>query len=323
MSKDGVTSSYLTSPDGYRIQKTLRAPARLSGVGLHSGITTSLTLHPAGVDHGIVFLRKAGKKLVHIPAHYDSVVATQLATSLGMSEAPDVRVGTVEHLMAALYGMGITNLLIELSGPEIPILDGSAFPFLEAILDAGVEFQHYTTKTLKILKPIKVFEGGAVCELLPRERLRLTTSIEFPHPSIGVQTYAVELTPYVFQAEISTARTFGFLKDVDKLKRHQLALGASLKNVLAFSETDVANPEGMRYPDECVRHKLLDALGDLALCGCWIQGELVSYRGGHSMHLLLLKTLKESRHHWELLPSEPTRTSAAARVGVFPVAQYE
>lgn len=299
---------HFSSPQTYRIQKTLKHPVTLEGVGLHTGVKARIRLHPAPPNHGVVFERRdvRGIKVpARIYAHYDAVVSTDLATSLGFHDLPDARIGTVEHLLAALYAVGVTNVLVEVNGPEIPILDGSAEPYLDAILDTGLELQPFSNPTLKVLKPIKIYEKGAVCELLPRDRLRLTTSIDFQHPAIGVQTYALEVTPRAFQQEIGAARTFGFLRDVERLQKANLARGASLENVLAFSENGIANPEGMRFGDECVRHKLLDALGDLALCGCWIEGEMVSFRGGHSIHLALLKALKGFRSHWEILPSRP------------------
>ena len=317
-----MLDSTFSSPAGYRIQKTVRRPLAFEGVGLHTGTRSRIRLLPAPPNHGVIFQRVDLKRPARIPAHYEAVTTTAMATSLGVPGRPEARVGTVEHLLAAIYALGITNVLIEVKGPEIPILDGSAYPFLEAIWDVGLEAQPYSTAVLRILKPIKVYEKGAVCELLPRDRLRLTTSIDFPHPSIGTQTFALELTPAAFREQVGRARTFGFLSDVEKLKAANLAQGATLENVLAFDESGVINPEGSRYADECVRHKLLDAIGDLALCGCWIQGEMVSFRGGHSIHLTLLKSLHGARSHWELLPAEPlgsatTYTQPAAALYAF------
>jgi len=300
-----VNEEYFSSPSGYRIQKTLKTAVDIEGIGLHSGAPARLRLLPASPNHGIVFVRADLVGRPKIFAHYDAVVCTALATSLGLRDWEEARVSTVEHLMAALFALGVTNVIAEISGPEVPILDGSAGPFIEAILDAGIELQPFTTPVLKVLKPIKIYENGAICELLPRAELRLTTSIDFQHPSIGLQTFAIELTPQSFRDEICNARTFGFLRDVEKLKAKQLAQGASLANVLAFSEDGVLNPEGMRYLDECVRHKMLDAIGDLALCGSWIQGELVSFRGGHAIHFALLKALRTHASNWELVKAEP------------------
>ena len=296
---------YFSSPQGYRIQKSLRRMTRFTGVGLHTGVATTLELHPAPPNHGIVFERPDLDRPVRIPAHFDAVVATSMATTLGMEEDIEARIGTVEHLMAALYALGITNVRAVVEGPEIPILDGSANPFIQAILEVGIDFQPYSNPVLRVLKPVKVFRDGVICELLPRERLRLTTSVDFPHPSIGLQTFALEVTPGAFIEEICAARTFGFMKDVERLRQNKLALGASIENVLAFNDEGIVNPEGARFNDECVRHKLLDAIGDLALMGCWIEGEMVSFRGGHSMHLALLEALREHPHHWEIDPAVP------------------
>lgn len=306
-----MAQDFFSSTDGYRVQKTLKEEAVFRGITLHAGIKTSLRLIPTDVNHGLIFERSDLKERARILAHYDAVVATDLATSLGYADNPQARVGTVEHVMSALYAMGITNLKIEIDGPEIPILDGSALPFIEGILDAGIELQNYTNPTLKILKPIKVYQEGAICELLPRTCLRLTTSVDFPHPSIGLQTFALELTPQSFKDQVCAARTFGFQRDVDSLRSRNLALGASLDNVLAFSEDGVLNPDGQRFADECVRHKLLDAIGDLALCGSWIEGEMVSFRGGHKIHLALLKALRAKKSHWEILPAKPIQSAPA------------
>ncbi len=299
--------AFFTSTEGYRVQKTISQTITFKGVGLHSGINAELKLHPAPHNHGIIFKRTDLNSRVKIPAYFKSVVCTSLATSLGVKEQPELRVSTVEHLMATLYSLGITNVLAEINGPEIPILDGSASVFIKEILKTGLELQPYSHKILQILKPIKVYRDGTVCELLPRENLRLTTSVDFPHPSIGLQTFALDLTPDSFRQNVANARTFGFQSDLEKLRSKNLAQGASIENVLAFSETSILNPEGARFPDECVRHKLLDAIGDLALCGCWIQGELVSFRGGHSIHLMLLQSLESHPTHWKLLPAEPLK----------------
>lgn len=314
---------YFSSTQGYRIQKTLRTPASFQGVGLHSGEACGLTLYPAPPNHGIVFERGDLHTPNRMLAHFESVVATSMATTVGLPDRPDTRVGTIEHLMAALYALGITNVLAQVDGPEVPILDGSAHPFIENVLDAGIEFQAFSNPVLRILKPVKVFRDGVVCELLPRERLRLTTSIDFPHPSIGLQTFALELTPGAFIEEVCAARTFGFLKDVERLRENNLALGASIENVLAFSDDGIANHEGARFPDECVRHKLLDAIGDLALIGCWIEGEMVSYRGGHAMHLALLKALHEHPGHWEIEPAEALGSPGLSAAAPRPVARVQ
>lgn len=299
-----MTPEFFSSVSGYRIQKTLARSISFEGIALHCGLVTRIKLLPAPANSGIRFERIDLSPKAVIPARTNSVVCTALATTLGLKDRPEARVGTVEHLMAALYAMGISNLKIQVTGPEVPILDGSAGKYIDAILEAGLTFQPYTMPILRVLKPIKVYQSGAICELLPRNRLRVTTSVDFAHPEIGLQTYAVELTPGVFRDEICSARTFGFISDVEALKKRNLAQGASLENVLAFTEYGILNAEGMRYPDECVRHKTLDALGDLALSGCWLEAEMVSFRGGHSTHLQLLNALQASADHWKHIPAE-------------------
>jgi UDP-3-O-[3-hydroxymyristoyl] N-acetylglucosamine deacetylase len=313
-----MKEDFLTSPYGYRVQKTIRRELKFHGIGLHSGVKSSVRLVPAPPNHGLVFERIDLERPVRIPAHYDAVVDTRLATTLGAAEDPSARLSTVEHLLAALFGSGVTNLLIQVDGPEIPILDGSAAAFLDGLWDTGIEPQAYSHRTLKVIKPVKIYQQGAVCELLPRDRLRLTTSIDFAHPKVGRQSFALELTPKAFRDDVCSARTFGFLKDQQALQKMNLALGASVENVLAFSDTDVVNEGGQRYPDECVRHKLLDALGDLALCGSWIEGEMVSFRGGHSIHLAMLKALHDNPTHWKLDAPEPLKPVRVPRPAAVP-----
>jgi UDP-3-O-[3-hydroxymyristoyl] N-acetylglucosamine deacetylase len=289
----------------YRVQKTIRRPVTVTGIGLHSGQSTRLQILPAETGHGIVFEKIGSRKKFELGAHFKNVVSTSLATSLSIAGEPDSGVATVEHLMSAFYALGITNARVIVEGNEVPILDGSARPFVEAILDGTLELQAMTAPSIRVIKPIRIFQEGVVCELLPRDNLRLTTSIDFDHPAIGAQTFALELTPQSFIDEVSSSRTFGFMKDVDALRARNLAQGASLDNVLAFDEKGIVNKEGARFADECVRHKLLDALGDLALAGARIQGELVSFRGGHSIHIKLLQEVAKMKGSWEWLEAEP------------------
>lgn len=306
-------NDFFSKAESYRVQKTLVAPVTFKGTGIHTGLTARVEILPAPPNSGIVFIKRKGKETFKIPAHYDYVTATHLATTLGIKNSPDSQISTVEHLLASLFALGINNALIEVSGPEIPILDGSAHPFIESFFEVGIELQAFSSPVIRVLKPIKVYEHGAICELLPRKELRLTTSIDFHHPKIGAQTYAMDLNPRAFADSVGSARTFGFLSDLERLKSHRLALGASLENVLGFTETDILNPEGMRFSDECVRHKWLDALGDLALCGSWIEGELVSFRGGHAIHLSLLRALKKHERNWEFIKAEPLNSIASSK----------
>jgi UDP-3-O-[3-hydroxymyristoyl] N-acetylglucosamine deacetylase len=298
-----MNSSVWNDYSSYRVQKTLTRAVRLNGIGLHTGNSTTLIIEPAEPNSGIVFQKQNGPVSYTMPASFKNVFSTALATSLWTGDTAST-VSTVEHLMSALYAIGVTNAKVVVEGNEIPILDGSAGPFVDALLDAGVVAQAFTAPFIRVLKPIRIVEHGVICELLPRDQLRLTTSIDFDHPAIGLQTFALELTPQKFIDEVSTSRTFGFSKDVDTLRSKNLALGASLENVLAFDDHKVLNPEGARFPDECVRHKLLDALGDLALAGARIDGELVSFRGGHSIHISLLNSLAKLPTHWEWIPAE-------------------
>lgn len=300
----------------YRLQRTIGKPVMIQGTGLHSGKMARLTLVPAEPNAGVWFRRLDVPSCPEIRAHHRSVVDTQLATTLG---APNrhtqnvATVSTVEHLLAATYGMGISNLEVLLEGPEIPILDGSSMPFVDLILDAGLVAQPFSRTTLRVTKAIKIFQGGAICELLPRSSFRLTTSVDFPHPAIGLQTFASELSVESFRSDIAEARTFGFVDDLERLRANQRALGASVENVLAFDSKGIVNKEGARFPDEVVRHKLLDALGDMALCDAWLEGELVSFRGGHGIHSALLRSLENYPSHVEYLPAEPLRVPMTAR----------
>lgn len=307
-----MNSSVWNDYSSYRVQKTVRRSLTLEGVGLHTGQKTTLSIEPADVNVGIIFEKRRGTNRYVVPANFRNVFCTAFATSLRWNGEQDSSVSTVEHIMSAIYALGVTNARIILEGNEIPILDGSARPFVEAILDAGLDAQNATAPCIRVLKPIRIVQNGVVCELLPRDQLRLTTSIDFDHPAIGLQTFALELTPKSFIDEVSGARTFGFLKDVDMLRSKNLALGASLENVLAFDEQGVVNKEGARHTDECVRHKLLDALGDLALAGARIDGELVSFRGGHSIHIALLNELKKMPTFWEWVPAERIGGAAGA-----------
>jgi UDP-3-O-[3-hydroxymyristoyl] N-acetylglucosamine deacetylase len=247
-----------------------------------------MTLKPAPVDHGIRFRRMDLSGRPAIAARFHQVVDTRLATSLG---ANGILVSTVEHLMAALAGLSIDNALIEVDGPELPILDGSAAPFLKVIRDAGQRTQNALRKYIKVQRPILVREGDAYIKAYPSEYLRVHYSIDFPHPLVGRQEYTFSLNESTFHKEIAKARTFGFLKDVQRLQSMGLARGGSLENALVFDDFNVLNQDGFRFVDECVRHKILDFLGDLALAGMPITGYFEVHKAGHSLHNQFLKEL--------------------------------
>ena len=270
-------------------QRTLKRRAQLHGIGLHSGAEVALTIAPAAADAGIVFERDGEE----IPALADFVVDTTMNTSLGRE---GMRVGTVEHLMAALAGCGIDNARVEIEGPEVPIMDGSAEPFVRLIREAGVHEQRSARRFLMIRKPIAVSEGDKVARLTPaRGRFAISYTIDFRHPLITDQTCKVEMNERSFQREIARARTFGFKRDVERLHSLGLARGGSLANAVVVDDFNILNPEGLRFPDEFVRHKVLDAVGDLALLGMPVIGQLTAVKSGHHLnHQLVRKVLAEA-----------------------------
>src|SRR6056297_1178549 len=252
-------------------QSTIAHEVELRGVGVHSGAPVSMVLHPAEADVGYRFMvSKRGRIIAEIPANVDQVKNLTLCTVIG--DESGVTVGTVEHLLAALSGLGIDNCYIEIEGKEVPIMDGSSHAFVEAIDDVGTRRQAASRKYIKVLKPIRVDEGDCWGELAPHAGFHLDVEIDFETKLIGSQRIAWEMTPGVFRTELARARTFGFMSDVEKLWKAGLALGASLDNSVAIGDDKIINPEGLRYPKEFVRHKMLDAIGDLALAGRPILG---------------------------------------------------
>jgi UDP-3-O-[3-hydroxymyristoyl] N-acetylglucosamine deacetylase len=297
-------------------QTTLRGPAILSGIGVHSGDDVRIVLHPAEANHGIVFLRTGlpqGRDRL-ITAKHHAVTATELCTVVGDRETGAV--ATIEHLMAALTGLGIDNVLVEIDGAEVPILDGSAAPFEEAIDRVGTVQAHAARRTLKVLKPVRVQRDQAFAELRPHDRgFRLDVEIDFANPVIGRQRKILDVTPAAFRREVARARTFGFMRDVEKLWKAGFALGASLENTVAIGDAAVINPEGLRYADEFVRHKLLDAIGDLALAGFPIQGAYQSYCGGHRLNFAVLEALFSDRSNYAIVEGGARRETGYAEIG--------
>jgi len=279
------------------VQKTLTRESTLQGIGVHLGKPATVTLKPAPAHHGIVFVRKDLPNSPAIEAHYRNVVNTQMATTLGSG---GVTLSTTEHLLAALHGFGIDNLLVEVNGPELPILDGSSAPFCRAILEAGVTAQNAprTTLVLKKKVEVKVDEKWAVAE--PSPHFEVFGSIDWDHPLIGFQQFHYVEGKTDF-AEIASARTFGFLKDVEKLKKLGLALGGSLDNAIVLDDYKVMNPEGLRFNNEFVRHKILDTIGDVSLLGYEIAGKITTYKSGHNLHNLLCRKLLETPSAYEIV----------------------
>jgi UDP-3-O-[3-hydroxymyristoyl] N-acetylglucosamine deacetylase len=277
-------------------QTTLRDRVELDGIGVHSGAPVRLVLHPADAGSGICFLRTnlPGGRERLIPARREAVGATELCTVIG--DGSGASVSTVEHLMAALIGLGVDNVLIEIDGPEVPILDGSSARFVESIDAVGLVEQSQRRKLLHILKTVRVENGRCWAELRPASRgCHLDVEIDFDNPVIGRQRATMEITPAVFRREISRARTFGFMRDVEFLWKKNLALGASLDNTVAIADDRVLNPEGLRFPNEFVRHKILDALGDLGLAGGAFQGSYRAYCAGHKLNFMMLQALFADR----------------------------
>ncbi|MEL6751540.1 MAG: UDP-3-O-acyl-N-acetylglucosamine deacetylase [Pseudomonadota bacterium] len=271
-------------------QTTLAEEIVLTGQGVHSGKPVNLTLLPADADTGIVFIVECHERgSITLNAEHKHVVNTQLCTVLGTRDAAVV--GTVEHLLAAIRGLGVDNIVIMLDGAEVPIMDGSSSPFVAAIDEVGLVELSSQRRYIQVLKPIHIEEGAAWATLEPHAGFYLDVTIDFDTPTIGCQRFARELSPGVFRAELSRARTFGFMADVQRLWDAGLAHGASLDNTVALDGDRVLNPEGLRYSDEFVRHKALDAVGDLALSGAPLLARFTSHRGGHRMNALALQAL--------------------------------
>jgi UDP-3-O-[3-hydroxymyristoyl] N-acetylglucosamine deacetylase len=292
-----------------RSQQTLKAPISCVGVGLHSGVRVSLTFRPAPVGHGIVFRRT--DLGLDIPARVDRVVETRLATVLANGDA---RIGTIEHVMAALAGCGIDNAVVEVDGPEPPILDGSSSPFVFLLDCAGVVAQDAPRGAIEVLRPVRVSDGDAFAELRPpipgTPHLDMALSIDFPAVAIGRQALSLRLTPENFRQELARARTFALAEEIDQLRAAGLAQGGSLENAVVVAQARVLNHTGLRMPDEFVRHKLLDAVGDLALAGAPLRGRFTAHRAVHTLNHQLLEALCADLSAWEEIV--PVQLSLAA-----------
>ncbi len=279
-------------------QKTLSSPISCSGIGIHGGKIVTLSIQPAPADHGITFVRTDLDPVVRIPAVWENIKCGINASTLGVN---GTRVGTVEHLLAALSGLGVDNAEILVDGPEIPILDGSAQPFLQMLLEAGVVELDAPRSMLVVKAPVKVRSNGSSAEIRPAPDASITCSISYDHPMLRSQQMKVGANSNEFEDEIAGARTFGFLSDVEKLQAMGLALGGSLENAVVFDDDGVVNEEGMRWTDECVRHKILDVMGDLSLAGKPIIGEIVTHKAGHRLNHMLLRELLTSPQNYEIV----------------------
>ncbi len=297
-------------------QTTIAAPVTLTGTGVHSGAPVSITFQPAEAGTGILFSRvlKDGNTSEYraISAH---VGATDLCTVLGSSPAKSI--ATIEHVMAALYALGIDNIVVETDGGEMPIMDGSSYPFIEAIEQVGIVNLGIKRRYIRVVKPVRIEAGASWSEFRPYDGTRFEVEIDFASPLIGRQSWKGDLTADGFKRDLSRARTFGFMRDVERLWAAGYALGSSLENSVVISDDDtVVNIEGLRYKDEFVRHKTLDAVGDLALAGAQFIGCYRSYRGGHKMNANALKALLSDSSAYEVVEAPSTR-SARVRAGEF------
>lgn len=285
-------------------QRTLKNSIGATGVGLHSGEKVYLTLLPAPVNTGIVFLRTDLPNRATIPAKAENVCDTRLCTTLG---ANDAHVATVEHLLSACAGLGIDNLYVEVSAPEVPIMDGSAAPFVFLIQSAGIQEQHVAKKFIRILKQVKIQDGDKYALLEPYEGFKVSFGIAYDnHPAFqGKPMHAnldFSMTSYV--KEVSRARTYGFLSDYEKLLAANLALGGSLDNAIVIDDYRVLNEDGLRYEDECVKHKVLDVIGDLYLLGSSLIGSFEGFKSGHALNNKLIRTLLADQEAWEFVTFE-------------------
>lgn len=289
-------------------QTTLRSPIVITGNGVHGGQPVQMTLHPAPANNGVTFLRTnlaSGHERL-LEARHLAVSATALCTVIGDEESGSV--ATIEHLMSALAGLGVDNVCVEIDGPEVPILDGSSAEYVDAIDHTGIVEQLAWRKVVKVLRPVRVEMGRAFAEMRPFERgFRLDVEIDFDTAVIGRQRKVIDLTPDAFRREISRARTFGFMSDVEALWKAGFARGASLENTVALGDDRVLNAEGTRWPDEFVRHKILDAIGDLSLAGGQIQGAYHSYCGGHRLNFMMLEALFADRANYAIVDVAPRR----------------
>ncbi|TDX30262.1 UDP-3-O-[3-hydroxymyristoyl] N-acetylglucosamine deacetylase [Modicisalibacter xianhensis] len=284
-------------------QRTLKNTMRATGVGLHSGEKVYLTLRPAPVNTGIVFVRTDLEPEVRIPARAENVTDTMLCTALSSNGA---KVATVEHLMSAFAGLGIDNAIVELSAPEVPIMDGSAGPFVFLIQSAGIEEQNAAKKFIRIKREIGVTDNGKEALFLPYDGFKVSFSIDFDHPVFDSQkqTAVVDFSTTSFVKEVSRARTFGFMRDLEFLRSQNLALGGSLDNAIVVDEYRILNEGGLRYEDEFVKHKVLDAIGDLYQLGYSLIGEFRGVKSGHALNNQLCREMMANPDAWEIVTFE-------------------
>jgi len=289
-------------------QRTLKESVRATGIGLHSGAKVYMTLRPAPPNSGITFRRIDLDTPVDIPADALKVTETTLGTTLEHQQA---KVATVEHLLSALAGLGVDNAFVDLTAPEVPIMDGSAAPFVFLLQSAGIEEQNSPKRFIRIRKPVEVGDGEKWARLTPYNGFKVNLEIDFDHPVLRKhkQSASLEFSTTSFLKEISRARTFGFLTDIESLRERDLTLGGSIDNAVVMDEYRVLNEDGLRFRDEFVRHKILDAVGDLYLLGCCLIGEFTGYKSGHHLNNSLLRALLDQENQFEEVVFDDPRRS--------------
>ncbi|WP_237467921.1 UDP-3-O-acyl-N-acetylglucosamine deacetylase [Vibrio stylophorae] len=295
-------------------QRTLKTIVEATGVGLHSGRKVKLTLRPAAANTGIIYRRTDLNPPVDFKADANAVRDTMLCTALVNDD--DVRISTVEHLNAALAGMGIDNIVVEVNAPEIPIMDGSASPFIYLLQSAGIECQNALKRFIRIKKPVRIEDGDKWAELVPYNGFRINFAIDFDHPAIDAehQNLLLDFSTQSFIKEISRARTFGFMRDIEYLQSQNLCLGGSFDNAIVLDDYRILNEDGLRFDDEFVKHKVLDAVGDLFMCGFNMIGELRAHKSGHALNNRLLRAVLADQEAWEWATFDESEQSPVAFV---------
>ncbi len=284
-----------------KTEKTLRDAITFSGIGLHSGKKVTMTLSPAPINTGYIFRVKKRNQIFNIKASFENVKSTKLCTTLGDEYGNNI--STVEHILSALYGLDIDNIFIDLNNYEVPVHDGSSKKFVDEIEKIGINDQQSFREYVKILKPVEVIEGEKIARVLPFNYSMFSTEINYSNKVIGKQSISLMLNKDIYKSQICEARTFGLLKDVETLRKAKLALGGGLDNAVVVDENKVLNPEGLRFSDEFVRHKLLDFIGDIALSGKKIIGSFFTSQSGHELNIRLIKKIFESEQNYKLISS--------------------
>lgn len=293
------------------LQRTLKNSTSISGIGLHSGDRITLKMRPATANTGIVFHRCDGERIVTIKACAENVVDTRMATVIGREGS---RISTIEHFMAALAACGVDNLHVDIDGPEVPVLDGSAAPFIREILQAGIENLPASRRFVAIRKPLEIIEGEKRISIIPSRFFRITFDIAFEHAAISVQQYSMKFSSENFCKEIAPARTFGFLHEVEYLKANGLARGGSLENAVVIDNNGVMNPEGLRFQDEFVRHKILDSFGDFSLLGAPLLGHIRAFKAGHDLNAKMVRKILANPDHWAYVEFSEQALQEAQRI---------